>query len=115
MGDPSRIIVDYNFYLKQGASDLLRGYGMAVGRNMRQTGFKFYSEGRLDDAIRKFMEIEIVYKKIKHKLGLVPIYFSIGLLHEENGDLQNAKKYFNQVLTLNSFHMQAKKRLKSLQ
>ena len=56
-----------------------------------------------------------VYKNIKHQSGLIPIYFSLGLLHEENGDLQNAKKYFNQVLTLNSFHMQAKKRLKSLQ
>ena len=88
---------------------------MAVGRNMRQAGFRLYDEGRLDDAIRKFMEIETVYKKIKHRLGLVPIYFSLGLLHEENGDLQNAKKYLNQVLTLNPLHLQAKERLKSLQ
>ena len=112
MNDPNLIIDDYNLYLKQGNSNLIRGYGMAVGRNMRQAGFKLYSQGRLDDAIQKFIEIEAVYKKILHEPGLVPVYFSLGLLHEEKGDLQVAKKYFNQVLTLNPLHIQAKERLK---
>ena len=114
MGKPSLIIADYNFYLEQGAPSLVRGYGMAVGRNMRQAGFRLYNAGRLDDAISKFMEIEAVYKEIRHKFGLVPIYFSLGLLFEEKGDLQNAKNYFSQVLSLNPLHIQAKERLESL-
>jgi len=115
MGDPGLIIADYNFYLEHGAPDLVRGYGMAVGRYMRQAGFKLYNAGRLDEAIRKFMEIETVFKRIKHQRGLVPIYFSLGLLYEEKGDFESAKKYFVQVLTLSSLHIQAKERLKRLQ
>jgi len=115
MGNPGLIIADYNLHLKQGASDLVRGYGMAVGRNLRQAGFRLYDEGQLDEAIVKFMEIETVYKKIKHQFGLVPIYFSLGLLYEEKGDAQNAIKYFNQVLVLNPLHIQAKERLERIQ
>lgn len=114
MNNPNLIITDYNFYLEQGDAKIIRGYGMAVARNMRQAGFKFYSEGRLGDAIMKFAEIETVYKKIRHESGLVPIYFSLGLLYEEKGDVQNAKKYFNQVLSLNSMHIHAQERLKGL-
>ena len=113
--DPDLIIADYNFYLERGSLDLARGYGMAAGRNMRRAGFKLYDEGRLDDAIRKFIEIETVYKKIKHRPGLVPVYFSLGLLYEEKGDRQNAKNYFNRVLAFSPLHIQAKERLKRLQ
>ena len=115
MGNPGLIIADYNFYLEQGSAGLARRYGMAVGRNMRQAGFRLYDEGRLGDAILKFLEIEIVYKTINHQLGLVPVYFSLGLLYEEKGDTLNAKKYFNQVLAFNSLHIQAKESLKRLQ
>ena len=115
MGNSELIFSDYNRYLKKGVSDLVRGYGMAVGRKMRQAGFKLYSKGKLDEAIGKFMEIETVYKNIKHQTGLVPIYFSLGLLHEEKGDFKNAKKFFKQVLAFNSLHIQAKERLKQLQ
>ena len=116
MGDPGLILADYNFYLEQeGVSDLVRGYGLAVGRSMRQASFRLYNEGRLDKAILKWIEIEKVYKNINHQYGLVPVYFSLGLLHEEKGDSHNAKKYFHRVLTLNPLHIQAKERLDGLQ
>tara|TARA_B100001964_G_scaffold128848_1_gene142518 strand:+ start:768 stop:1688 length:921 start_codon:yes stop_codon:yes gene_type:complete len=111
MGDPGLIIADYNSYQGRGSSELVRGYGMAVGRNLRQAGFRLYEEGRLNDAIAKFMEIETVYKHIRHQEGLVPVYFSLGLLYEEKGEAQNAIKYFNQVLALNPLHLQAKERM----
>jgi len=115
MGNPDQIIADYNFYLKgEDNSDLIRGYGMAVGRRMRQASFKLYSEGHLDEATSKWKEIEKIYKKIDHKPGLVPVYFSLGLLHEEKGDLKNAQEYFKQVLMLNPLHIQAKERLGNL-
>ena len=112
MGNPDQIIADYNFYLKgEDNSDLIRGYGMAVGRRMRQASFKLYSEGHLDKATLKWKEIEKIYKKIDYKSGLVPVYFSLGLLYEEKGDLNNAQGYFKQVLMLNPLHIQAKERL----
>ena len=115
MGDPDMIVADYNSYLEEGDPDVIRGYGMAVGRHMRQASFKLYSEGRLEKAILKWIEIERIYKKIDHQAGLVPVYFSLGLLHEEKGERQNAQKYFNRVLMLNPLHIQAKERLNDLQ
>ena len=115
MGDPDLIITDYNFYLKEGGDpDLIRGYGMAIARSMRQLSFRLYSEGHLEQSILKWLEIERVYKEIDHKAGLVTVYFSLGLLHEEKGDRKSARKYFNRVLMLNPSHIQAKKMLSNL-
>ena len=111
MGDPSLIVADYNYYLEQGGPfELIKNYGLAASRNIRQNSFRLYSEGHLDKAIAKWMDIEKIYKKINHQNGLVPVYFSLGLLHEEKGDTQNAKKYFNRVLKLNPMHIQAKEK-----
>ena len=115
MGEPGLIVTDYNFYLKEDEDpDLIRSYGMAVGRSLRQASFRLYDEGHLDQTILKWVEIERIYKEIDHKSGLVPVYFSLGLLHEEKDDRQNAKKYFNRVLMLNPLHIQAKERLGDL-
>jgi len=111
MGNSSLIITDYNSFLKEGGQDLIRGYGMAVGRNMRQASFRLYNDGHLDQAILKWIEIEKIYKRIDHQSGLVPVYFSLGILYEEKGDLKNSKNYFDLVLKLNPLHIQAKERL----
>ena len=114
MGDPGQIITDYKFYLKKGLPRLLEGYGVAAGRSIRQAGFRLYNEGKLDDAILKFMELVNIYKNIKHNPGLVPAYFSLGLLHEEKGDIQSAKQYFGEVLEFNPSHIEAKERYKNI-
>jgi len=115
MGDPSLIVADYNYYLEQGGPlELIKSYGMAASRNIRQKSFRLYSEGHLDKTIAKWMDIEKIYKKINHQNGLVPVYFSLGLLHEEKGDTQNAQKYFNLVLRLNPLHIQAKEKASSI-
>jgi tetratricopeptide (TPR) repeat protein len=111
MGDPSLIIEDYNYYLEQGGPfELIKSYGMAASRNIRQKSFRLYSKGHLDETIAKWMDLEKIYKNINHQNGLVPVYFSLGLLHEEKGDNKNAKKYFNRVLRLNPLHIQAKEK-----
>ena len=115
MGDPELISADYNFYLEKDDPEVIRGYGIAVSRRLRQASFRLYSKGHLDEAILKWIEIERIYKKIKYQTGLVPVYFSLGLLNEEKGDRKNAKRYYNQVLTLNPLHIQAKERLNILQ
>ena len=115
MGDPSLIIEDYNYYLEQGGPfELIKSYGMAASRNIRQKSFRLYSKGHLDETITKWIDIEKIYKKINHQNGLIPVYFSLGLLHEEKGDNQNAKKYFNRVLRLNPLHIQAKEKASSI-
>ena len=112
MGNPGLIITDYNFYLKEKEDlDLIRGYGMAVGRNMRQASFRLYNKGYLEKTILKWVEIEKIYKEIDHQSGLVSVYFSLGILYEEKGESQNAKNYFDLVLKLNPLHIQAKERL----
>ncbi|KMP11048.1 hypothetical protein UR09_04510 [Candidatus Nitromaritima sp. SCGC AAA799-A02] len=115
MGNPGLIIADYNNQLEQGAPEVARGYGKAVARSLRQEAFRLYEQGRYDDAIAKFLEIETVYAKIKHEPGLVPVYFSLGLLYEEKGDAQKAKKYFMRVLALSPMHLQARDRLNHLE
>ena len=115
MGDPSLIIRDYNFYLKEKEDlNLIHGYGLAVGRNMRQASFRLYNKGYLGETILKWVEIEKIYKEIDHQSGLVPVYFSLGILYEEKGEFQNAKKYFDLVLKLNPLHIQAKERLSNI-
>ena len=114
MGDSSLINTDYNSFLKEGNPDLIRGYGMAVGRNMRQASFRLYNDGHLDQAILKWLEIEKIYMRIHHKSGLVPVYFSLAILYEEKGDFKNAKNYFDLVLKLNPLHIQAKERLDNI-
>ncbi len=115
MGDPGLILADFEYYLGQGASEVANAYGKAVARSLRQKSFQLYAQGQLDEAIDRFEEMESVYKKIGHKSGLVPVYFSLGLLYEEKGDTQKAKKFYNRVLTINSRHLQAKDRLNRLQ
>ena len=115
MGDPSLIIIDYNFYLKEKKDlDLIRGYGLAVGRNKRQASFRLYNKGYLEKTILKWVEIEKIYKEIDHQSGLVSVYFSLGILYEEKGESQNAKNYFDLVLKLNPLHIQAKERLDNI-
>ena len=114
MGNSSLIITDYNSLLKEGDPDLIRGYGMAVGRNMRQASFRLYNDGNLDQTVLKWLEIEKIYKKIHHQSGLVPVYFSLGILYEEKSDFINAKNYFGLALKLNPLHIQAKERLDNI-
>jgi len=115
MGDPNLILVDFEYYLGQGASEVANAYGRAVARNLRQKSFQLYAQGQLDGAIDRFEEMETVYKKIGHTSGLVPVYFSLGLLYEEKGDTSQAKIFFDRVLTINPQHIQAKDRLNRLQ
>ncbi len=101
--------------LGQGDSEVANAYGKAVAKSLRQKSFQLYAQGQLDGAIDSFEEMETVYKKIGHTSGLVPVYFSLGLLYEEKGDTLKAEIFFNRVLTINPKHLQAKDRLDRLQ
>ena len=115
MGGSDRILADFEYYLGQENSEMANAYGKAVARSLRQKSFQLYAQGQLGGAIDRFEEMETIYKKIGHTSGLVPVYFSLGLLYEEKGDTSKAKIFFNRVLTINPKHLQAKDRLDRLQ
>jgi tetratricopeptide (TPR) repeat protein len=115
MGGSDRILADFEYYLGQENSEVANAYGKAVARSLRQKSFQLYAQGQLDGAIDRFEEMEIIYKKIGHTSGLVPVYFSLGLLYEEKGDISKAKIFFNRVLSINTKHLQARDRLDRLQ
>jgi len=115
MGGSDRILTDFEYYLGQENSEMANAYGKAVARSLRQKSFQLYAQGQLGGAIDRFEEMETIYKKIGHTSGLVPVYFSLGLLYEEKGDTSKAKIFFNRVLTINPKHLQTKDRLDRLQ
>jgi predicted TPR repeat methyltransferase len=46
--------------------------------------------------------------------GQVPILFSLGLLHEESGNVQKSQDFFRQVLSINPDHIQAREKVQPL-
>jgi len=43
----------------------------------------------------------------------VPVYFSLGLLHEEKGNIKKSQEYFTRVLSINPNHIQARDKIKT--
>jgi tetratricopeptide (TPR) repeat protein len=112
MGSAGLFIADYKRYIKDGPRLVAQGYGRLIAKTLRQESFKHYSEGNLNDAVRKFEEIVIIYKETGYRAGLVPIYFGLAVLHEELGDAEDAQKYLKEVLSINPNHLQAREKMK---
>jgi tetratricopeptide (TPR) repeat protein len=112
MGSAGLFIADYKRYIKDGPRIVAQGYGRLIAKTLRQESFKYYSEGNLKDAVRKFEEIVVIYKETEYRAGLVPIYFGLAVLHEELGDAEDAQKYLKEVLSINPNHLQAREKVK---
>ncbi|MFQ5715794.1 MAG: tetratricopeptide repeat protein [Nitrospinales bacterium] len=113
-GLPDKFRKEYEDYKKGSSPEIAAGYGKVLARALRQEGFKQYSQGQLDGAVKKFDELTKIYREINYKEGLVPGLFSLGLLLEEKKDIPAAIKYFREVLELSPKHIQARERLKAL-
>lgn len=113
-GAPDKFRKEYEDYKKGQSPEIAAGYGKVLARALRQEGFKQYSRGQLEEAIKKFDELAKIYRDINYKEGLVPGLFSLGLLFEEKKDFPAAKKYFREVLELSPKHIQAREKLKAL-
>ncbi|VAX32798.1 hypothetical protein MNBD_NITROSPINAE05-1266, partial [hydrothermal vent metagenome] len=72
MGSAGLFIADYKRYIKDGPRIVAQGYGRLIAKTLRQESFKYYSEGNLKDAVRKFEEIVVIYKETGYRAGLVP-------------------------------------------
>lgn len=114
MGSAGLFIADYKRYIKDGPRIIAQGYGRFIAKTLRQESFKQYSQGNLDEAIRKLEEIIVVFEETGHRVGLVPIYFGLAVLHEEKGDDEVAQNYYKAVLEINPNHLQAREKIKVL-
>lgn len=112
MGSAGLFIADYKRYVKDGQRIMAQGYGRRIAKTLRQESFRHYSQGDLGKAIQKFEEIVVIYEETGYRVGLVPIYFGLAVLHEENGDEDIAQKYFKEVLAINPNHLQAREKVK---
>ena len=113
MGDLDRFENEYKKLLERKSKQRALTYGKVLARVIRQKAFGFYSKGELDNTILGFEEMLKIYQEIDDIKGQVPVFFSLGLLHEERGNVKKAQEYFTRVLSINPNHIQAKDKLKT--
>ena len=106
-------IQEYRKLLQRKSKQRALTYGKVLARVIRQKAFGFYSKGELDNTILGFEEMLKIYQEIDDIKGQVPVYFSLGLLHEEKGNIKKAQEYFTRVLSINPNHIQAKDKIKT--
>jgi len=107
MGEGQRFEAEYNDSVKEGTKLLAWGYGKTLARSLRQKSFREYAKGNKMGAIAGFENILNIYRQINDVKGQVPVLFSLGLLHEESGNVQKGQDFFRQVLSINPDHIQA--------
>ena len=113
MGEGQRFEDEFNELVRKGGL-LVRGYGKTLARSIRQESFGHYSRGNLAETIAGFEKILEINQQIEDIEGQVPALFSLGLLHEENGDTLKAQEFFRKLLSINPDHIQAREKVKSL-
>jgi len=87
------------------------GYGKVLARSLRQKAFGDYDKGNLAGAIASFEKMLKIYKQIDDVNGEVPALFSLGILHEEIGNVQKSHEFFKRVLSINPSHIQAREKI----
>ena len=113
MGELDRFENEYKKLLQRKSKQRALTYGKVLARVIRQKAFGFYSKGELDNTILGFEEMLKIYQEIDDIKGQVPVFFSLGLLHEEKGNIEKAQEYFTRVLSINPNHIQARDKIKT--
>ena len=114
MGEGQRFEAEYNDSVKEGTKPLAWGYGKTLARSLRQKSFREYAKGNKMGAIAGFENILNIYRQINDVKGQVPVLFSLGLLHEESGNVQKGQEFFRQVLSINPDHIQAQEKVQPI-
>ena len=94
--------------------DRVWGYGKTLARSLRQKSFREYAKGNTTGAIAGFEKILDIYRQFNDVKGQVPALFSLGLLHEESGNVQRSQEFFKQVLSINPDHIQAREKVRPM-
>ena len=105
---------EYHQHLKKGERQAAFGYGSIFAQSLRQRSFRLYSEGDVPGAIEKILAMIGIYREIEHAPGLVAGLFSLGLLYEEQGELERAGENYRNVLKINPDHIQAREKVRQL-
>ena len=113
MGELDRFANEYKHLLQRKSKQRAITYGKVLARVIRQKAFGLYSKGELDNTILRFEEMLKIYQEIDDIKGQVPVFFSLGLLNEEKGNIKKAKEYFTRVLSINPNHIQARDKIKT--
>ena len=113
MGELDRFETEYRKLLQRKSKQRALTYGKVLARVIRQKAFGFYSTGELDNTILGFEEMLKIYQEIDDIKGQVPVFFSLGLLHEEKGNRKKAKEYFTPEISINPNHIQANDKIKT--
>jgi tetratricopeptide (TPR) repeat protein len=112
MKHPDLFVDKYSEQVEKGESKVALGFAKILTRELRQEGFRYYSQNKIDLAIESFLKMEKIYNEVHYISGIVPALFSLGLLYEEKGDIKTSQLYFQRVLSLNPQHLQARDKIK---
>lgn len=114
-GTPDEFENEYHYYLKSGNMDTAKQYGLVLAQSLRQKSFREYAGGNRQKAIELTREMIQVYMEINHVTGVVAAHFSLGLLLEEAGALEEARSEYREVLKINPNHLQAREKIQALE
>ena len=113
-GRAGNFLQEYHQHLKKGKRQAAFGYGSIFAQRLRQQSFRLYSEEDVPGAIEKILAMIGIYREIDHVSGLVAGLFSLGLLYEEQGELERARENYRNVLKINPNHIQAREKVREL-
>jgi tetratricopeptide (TPR) repeat protein len=114
-GTPEAFKKEYRDHLQSGRTGPAKNYGMILAQGLRQKSFRAYSGGEKDAAIQHTQEMLQIYREINHIPGVVAAHFSLGLLYEETGDLDEAHRQYREVLKINPQHLQAREKIRQFE
>jgi tetratricopeptide (TPR) repeat protein len=104
---------EYEGALKEGVTDMATGYGKAFATYLRQQGFKYFSQGKVEKSVKAFEKVVQVYRTIQHPGGELAGLFGLGSLYEKLGNEEKAFELYHEILKINPNHIQAKQKLES--
>lgn len=113
-GMPQRFEEEYRQYLREGRPAKAFNYGMILAQQERQASFKYYVDGKMDETLTAIQRMLALYREIDHKPGIVAGLFSLAVLYEEQGKLDEALKAYEKVIKINPQHIQAQEKIRVL-
>lgn len=113
-GKPATFEEEYRQLLKENSLDKARGYGLILAQQLRQKGFKLYADGKIDEAAKTMGDMLVLYREINHEPGIVAGLFSLAVLYEEQGNMEEALEKYRGVLKINPQHIQAREKVRFL-
>jgi tetratricopeptide (TPR) repeat protein len=113
-GQPDKFEYEYRQLLSERSSQRAKSYGLILAQQLRQKSFKLYSEGKVEECIGTIAAMLEVYREIDHHPGVVAGLFSLAVLYDEKGEVEQAIKYYREVLKINPQHIQAQEKMREL-